>query len=106
MLFEDAFVVRDRAAVAELFEDGALLVMADTARQARGAAEIARVATEIWARGLTYFADPRQVLQARDTALVVAQHGLNVVRRGEGGTWRYAISLLGCKDDTSGRQRT
>ena len=106
MLFEDAVVVRDRAAIAELFEDGALLVMADAATVARGAAEIARVAAEIWAHDLTYLADPRHVLQARDTALVVAQHGINVARRGDGGTWRYAISLLRCEDNEPGRERT
>ena len=102
MLFEDAFVVRDREAVAALFEDGAVLVMGDSPAHARGGEEIARIATEMWARDRTYLADPRQVLQARDTALVVTEHGINVVRRGGDGTWRYAISLLDF--DTDKRQ--
>jgi hypothetical protein len=34
------------------------------------------------------------VLQSRDTALVVADAGLHVVRRGSDGAWRAAISLL------------
>jgi Domain of unknown function (DUF4440) len=106
MLLEDAVVVRDRAAIAELFEDGAVLVMADAAGEARGAAEIARLAAGLWAHDLTYLADPRRVLQARDTALVVAQHGVSVVRRGDHGTWRYAISLLRCDDNQPGPQRT
>ncbi len=102
-LFEDAVTVRDRDAIAELFEDGAVLVMADVAREARGAGEIARVA-ERWPHDLAYLADPWRVLQARDTALVVAQHAINVVRRGEEGTWRYAISLLRCDDREPGQQ--
>ena len=74
-LFEDAFVVRDRAAIAALFEDGAVLVTGATAGAARGGEAIARAATALWRADLTYLADPQRVLQARDTALVVAQHG-------------------------------
>ena len=104
-LFEDAFVVRDRAAVAALFEDGAVLVAGGALGVARGGSEIARAATELWSRDVTYLADPRRVLQARDTALVVAAHGINVVRRGDNGTWRYAISLLGSPSNTM-KERT
>ena len=93
-LFEDACVTRDREAVAGLFEDGAVLVAGATPKQARGVQEISRLATEMWARDLTYLADPRQVLQARSTALVVARHGISVVRRAGDGGWRYAIALL------------
>jgi hypothetical protein len=67
-LFADAFVLRDPAAAAELFEDDALFVMAGASSEARGAAEIASVATQMWAHDHTYFADPRQVLQARGMA--------------------------------------
>ncbi len=93
-LFEDAFVIRDREAVAELFEDGALLVAGEDSEAARGGDEIARLATAIWERGRTYFADPRRIVQAKDTALVVAAGGVNVLRRGSDGAWRYAIALL------------
>jgi hypothetical protein len=99
-LFEDAFVVRDREAITVLFEDGAVLVAEDASSVARGGSEIARAAMELWSRDVTYLADPRRVLQARDTALVVAAHGINVVRRGGDGTWRYAISLLGRQTNT------
>jgi ketosteroid isomerase-like protein len=92
-LFEDAFVTRDRAAITRLFEEGAVLVADEEAEEARGGAEIAQFATAMWNRDLTYLADPNRILQARDTALVVAQSGINVVRRTDG-TWRYAISLL------------
>jgi hypothetical protein len=48
----------------------------------------------MWQRNRTYLADPRLVLQARNTGLVVTTRGVNVVRRGRDGAWRYAIALL------------
>lgn len=100
-MFEDALVVRDREAVAHLFEDGGVIAVGGTPRQARGRAQIARFATHIWAQEPTYLADPQRVLQARDTALVVAPRAINVVRRARDGTWRYAISLLAVADTTT-----
>jgi ketosteroid isomerase-like protein len=100
-LLEDAFVVRDRGALARLFEDGAVLM--DGSREARGGEQIARFAMAMWERDRTYLADPRQILQARDTALVVADRGINVVRRDSDGSWRYAISLLDI-DHTTARE--
>jgi quercetin dioxygenase-like cupin family protein len=93
-LFEDAFVTRDREALARLFEDGAVLVAGDGGHEARGGQQVARLAAAMWAVDRTYVADPRRVIQARDTALVVAERGINVVRRGSDGCWRFAISLL------------
>ena len=92
-LLEDAFVTRDREALADLFDEGALLAAGDEPH-ARGADDIARAATAIWDDGGTYVSDPRHVLQARDTALLVAERAINVVRRGSDGCWRYAIALL------------
>jgi hypothetical protein len=92
-LLEDAFVIRDGEALIELFENGAVLVTGDV-QQARGEEEIARLARTLWNRDDTYFAAPRRILQARDTALVVADRGINVARRGSDGAWRYAIALL------------
>jgi hypothetical protein len=91
-LFEDAFVIRDRFALARLFEDGAVLGAARG--EARGGEEIGRLAAAMWDRDFSYLADPRRVVQARDTALVVARQGINVVRRCGDGRWLYAISLL------------
>jgi hypothetical protein len=91
-LLEDAFVVRDRQALAALFEDGAVLGAAGL--EARGGEAIAGLAGELWERELTYLADPRRVLRARDRALVVAACGVNVLHRGGDGTWRYTIALL------------
>jgi hypothetical protein len=90
--FEDAFVVRDRWTLAALFEDGAVLGAAG--REARGDEGIAGLAGELWECELTYLADPRHVLQARDSALVVSAGGINVLHRGADGAWRYSIALL------------
>ena len=48
----------------------------------------------MWQREYSYLGDPQRIVQARDTALVVARQGLNVVRRRSNGSWLYAISLL------------
>lgn len=93
-LFEDAFVIRDRGALVQLFEEKAVLVAGDGPVHARGAEEIARYATALWDRDVIYLADPWRVLQAGSTALVVGERGINVARRGGDGVWRYAISLL------------
>jgi hypothetical protein len=98
-LFEDAFVIRDRETLAELFEYGA--VLGDGSREARGGDEIARLAGDMWERGRTYLAEPCRVLQVRDTGLIVAKRGINVARRGSDGGWRYAIALLSRDDPTT-----
>lgn len=97
-LLEDAFVARDLEALAHLFEAGAVLAAGDGRQDARGREAIARWAAAAWARNRTYVAEPRRVLQARDTALVVADRGTTVVRRGRDGAWRYAIALLSLDD--------
>lgn len=103
-LFEDAFVIRDREALALLFEEEAVLVAGAGAREARGP-DIVRIAAAMWDRDITYVADPRRVLQARDTALVLARRGVNVVRRAGDGSWRYAISLLDGNHTTKRKDR-
>ena len=101
-LLEDALVLRDRQALAELFEAGAVLVVGEE-RPARGAEAIARLALATWADDRTYVADLRRVLQTRDLALIVAEGGINVVRRDSDGVWRYAIVLLAV-DEGIGRR--
>ena len=101
-LFEDAFLVRDRDAVAALFEDGA--VLGGDPGEARGGAQIARLAAAMWERDFSYLAAPERVVQARDTALVVARRGINVVRRRGDGTWLYAIALLDANETKGGTQ--
>jgi ketosteroid isomerase-like protein len=97
-LLEDAFVLRDRRALAALFESDALLVDA-TAGKARGAGEIASWATETWTRDLTYVAAEPRVLQAGDTALILTAEGIAVARRHDDRAWRYAIALLSVEVD-------
>jgi hypothetical protein len=100
-LLEDALVVRDGAALAALFEAGAILV-AGTGPPARGGA-LARAALALWAGERTYVADPRRVVQARDLALVAAEGGIHVARRGRDGTWRYAMVVVS-RDDTTAQE--
>jgi hypothetical protein len=102
-LLEDAFVLHDPHALAELFQPGAMLVVSGGLPEARGRRQIARVAAQLWDSERLYLADPRQVLQARDTALVVSGHATNVVRRTDNGSWRYAISLLDLETATNER---
>jgi hypothetical protein len=92
-LLEDTFVLRNGEAITELFEDGAVLV-ADGTREARGGPEIEQLVTEMWQRNRTYLAEPRAIVQAGNTALIMTERGANVVRRGTDGAWRYAIALL------------
>jgi hypothetical protein len=94
ILLEDAFVLHDPQALAELFQPGAMLVMGGGLPEARGRQQIVQVAAQLWDSERLYLADPRRVLQVRDTALVLAGHAINVVRRTDNGSWRYVISLL------------
>jgi hypothetical protein len=100
-LLEDAFVLQDHHALAQLFHPSAMLVAGGRLPEARGRRQIARVAAQLWNSQQLYLADPRRVLQVRDTALVLAGHAINVVRRGDDGFWRYAISLLDLEQPTS-----
>lgn len=92
-LLEDAFLLRDPDAIADLFERHALLLVDGGCRQARGHNEIATVAGAIWASDRTYLATPGPVIRARDTALLLGP-APGVARRARDGSWRYAISLL------------
>ena len=100
-LFEDAFVLRDQRALAELFDDAAILVSPDTPLEARGSNQIARLASMMWRRNQLYVAAPRRLLQAHEITLIVADGAINVARQSSDGNWRYAIALL--SDDPTGR---
>ncbi len=91
-LFEDAFLLRDREALIQLFHDDAVLIGWGP-RYGEPRRSHAQAAA-MWERDYTHLAEPRRVLQTRDTALVVAERGINVVRRGTDESWRYAIALL------------
>jgi len=74
-LLEDAFVLRDNAAVAALFTPSGVLIADDhgdiggIAIRARGPAAIGRLAGRLWRH--SYVADARRVLQVGDIALIV-----------------------------------
>lgn len=90
MLFEDALVMRDGAALGDLFDQEALLVTGGK-DSASGARKIARLALATWHDDYPYLANPLSVSQAGDLALVVAERSVNVARRELDGSWRYAI---------------
>jgi hypothetical protein len=102
-LLEDAFVLHDPQALAQLFQPGATLVVSGGLPEARGRRQIARIAAQLWDSERLYLAEPRRVLQACDTALVVSGRAINVVRRTNDGSWRYAISLLDLDTATNER---
>jgi hypothetical protein len=102
-LFEDALVLEDGAALAALFEGGALLAMNDEP-PVRGEG-LWRAVLARWGNGQPYVADCRQVLVARDIALMVGERGVNVARRDRDGGWRYAI-VQQCVDGNVGRYGT
>jgi hypothetical protein len=103
-LLEDSFVLCDHHALAQLFHPGAILVPGGGLPEARGHRQITQVATQLWDAERLYLADPRRVLQARDTALVLAGRATNVARRARDGSWRYAISLLDLEKTTTTKQ--
>jgi len=48
----------------------------------------------LWAHDVTYIPGPRRVLQLNNTALIVTERAISVVRRDADAQWRYAIALL------------
>jgi mannose-6-phosphate isomerase-like protein (cupin superfamily)/ketosteroid isomerase-like protein len=98
---EDVFVLRDPTMVDAVFDDDAVLVEAG-GLGARGGEAIARAVAALWAGDAMYVAHAHRVLQAGDTALVVADAGLHVLRRGDDRTWRAAISLLALHTSSEG----
>lgn len=89
-LFEDALRLSDGVALMRLFASGATLIAANEP-PARGMAAITTSALDVWRGEQVYVAHPRQMVLARDIALIVTEHGSNVARRTAEGGWRYAI---------------
>jgi hypothetical protein len=100
-LLEDAFVVRDAQATASLFAADAVLAARLDGREARGPA-IGHLLGDVQQSGLVYVAEPRRILRAADTALIVAERAISVARRA-GTRWRYAIALLDTEETTRRR---
>ena len=118
---EDAFIVRDPGGLAELVDQHAVLSLRDSDIEVRGNEEIATFAAGQWEAGRRYLAQVRRVVQAGDTAAVVVDwsltrpgsfdgtsergRGVDVLRRGSDGAWRYVISLLHVCERSKGEQR-
>jgi hypothetical protein len=94
-LLEDACLLRDSAALADLYESHGRLVAAPGEPVAYGTQAIARAAAAWWKRGGEYVADPLSIVQARGLALIVARDGISVARHSDVEGWRYAITLVG-----------
>jgi ketosteroid isomerase-like protein len=110
MQFEDAFMLRDAAPLAGLFDERAVLVPHAAREDVRGYEEIARFTAALWTADRSYLAEVRRVVQAGDTAAVVLDWSLSdggaadgtrgrgrrvdVLQRGSDGSWRYVISLF------------
>jgi hypothetical protein len=92
-LMEDACVLRDGDALARLFEDDGVL-LAGSGPYAHGHEEIARAAILVWERAGGYVAEPRRIIECRDTALLLGNGVVNVARRGPDRSWRFAIAWL------------
>jgi quercetin dioxygenase-like cupin family protein len=103
MMLEDALLLRDFRVLTALFESGATLVVGRQ-RPIRGGEAIARVALARRTGIGAYVADPRRVLLARDSALIVTDRGVNVMHRGDGGVWRYAIVLHAVEQSNGGEK--
>lgn len=99
-LLEDAVLLGDRRALGELFAGDAVLGLGD-GRERRGRADVVRALADLGDGERTYVADTAQVVQAGDTALLIARAGSHVVQRGSDGAWRAAITLLDLHDDRS-----
>ena len=105
-LFEDAFVMCDPEGLGALYEEGAVLVSGAGGPEARGGEAIGQAVAALWGDGRAYVGGSRHVLQARDTALVVADAGVHVLRRAADGGWRVAISLLDLEESTNDEEET
>ena len=97
-LFEDALMIGNSQAVADLFEEGSVLITGD-GESAYGCQDIVRLALAASEGEHTYVADPLDVSQARGIALIVSERAINVVRQNSDGHWRYVIVRLSCESE-------
>lgn len=91
-MLEDAFIVKDAAAAADLFEVGALLSYGWATSEARGRPAIERMIASVldeW----TFVAGSDRVFQAGDLAIGVGRNVI-VLRRRPDGVWELAIAIL------------
>ena len=122
---EDALLVGDRRGLAELFDERAVLAPhdadADVDVDVRGSDAIAVFTAALWGTDRRYLGTVRRVVQAGDTAALVVDwsltapetaggadeggRGIDVLRRGSDGAWRYLISLMQVCERSKEEQR-
>jgi hypothetical protein len=85
-LLEDAVLLGDEAAVASLFDPGAVLITGPLITGPnRALAELTK---------LGYVATTRTVTVRRDTAVVVGDHAVNISFRTPHGAWRLLVTIV------------
>ncbi len=85
-LLEDAVLLGDEAAVAALFDEGAVLI---TGPRITGPEQALAVLAK-----LGYAASTRTVTVRRDIAVVVGDHAVNVSFRARDGAWRLVAAIV------------
>lgn len=91
MLLEDAFVLRDAAALADLFQPEAVIASVE------GQHRVTDLGDGIWKLG--FWSEPRLIVENGHTAVVIGSRAINVMHGSEGGSWRYAICVFGTRED-------
>ncbi|SRR6266487_958296 len=87
-LLQDALLLRDAEALAQLFDDAGVLVAGHGRQQIRGPGEIVSAWLR-WQHQRGYLADPRRVFHVRDTALLLGDGVVTspgAAPTGDGGT--------------------
>ena len=93
-LLEDACLVGDLDALADLFEGDAVLRSADRSQPVSGRGDITELINDLREDGMSYLARRSVVVQSGSFALIINGAAVHVVRRSISG-WRYLISWLG-----------
>ena len=92
-LLEDACLVGDLEAMADLFEGDAVLGYADRSRPVMGRGDVAELIKDLREDGVSYLARRSTVVQSGSLALIINGAAVHVVRRSSNG-WHYLISWL------------
>lgn len=100
-LLEDAVILRDVDAVAELFHAEAAVSLEGGRRPAaRGRRQIADAIASAW--DFRFTEDVRVVVQAGTCALGIGRNDTHVLQRSPGGLWQYLISIWSETDHEKG----
>ena len=92
-LLEDACLVGDLDAMADLFEGDAVLGYANRSQPVTGRGDVAELIKDLREGGVSYLARRSAVVQSGSLALIINGAAVHVVRRSSSG-WHYLISWL------------